>query len=289
MLKRMLVIGICLLFSSVIAAQDSEPDCSPVAISEALDIALFDAQTAIANGDDPAVVLSTLQATLDGLQTDCMSAPTAPTTAGSNNLGWDEYADLPQWRQPDGGFVLGDPEARFTIVEFLDYACPHCQYYVPVREQIIDELVRTGEANYEVRVFPTAGGQLTAFVGQVVACLEDQREGSFWAAQDMLFDMAVNGKFNETTAETVADKLGLDYDKALGCAAEHAEVGDGQLVVDVELASNLGVQATPTIMLREEDGVPQFITYQATTYTAGAVPFEGIAAVINGELGGAPL
>gem|GEM_PF-6126817 len=42
------------------------------------------------------------------------------------------FASLPQSRTEDGGFVVGKPEAPITIVEFVDYACPHCQTYRPV-------------------------------------------------------------------------------------------------------------------------------------------------------------
>lgn len=31
------------------------------------------------------------------------------------------YEGVPFSRQPDGGFVLGNPDARVTIVEFADY------------------------------------------------------------------------------------------------------------------------------------------------------------------------
>lgn len=33
-----------------------------------------------------------------------------------------DYADLEKWRQPDGGFVLGNPKASITLVEFADYS-----------------------------------------------------------------------------------------------------------------------------------------------------------------------
>ena len=67
------------------------------------------------------------------------------------------YDTIPQTRLADGGFVLGNPESRVTIVEFADYYCPHCQDYKPVADRFIQEFVMTGQAQYEFRVLPTAG------------------------------------------------------------------------------------------------------------------------------------
>jgi protein-disulfide isomerase len=36
------------------------------------------------------------------------------------------YEGIPFERLEDGGFVLGDPAAPITIVEFADFLCSHC-------------------------------------------------------------------------------------------------------------------------------------------------------------------
>ncbi|MCZ2098488.1 MAG: DsbA family protein, partial [Anaerolineae bacterium] len=99
----------------------------------------------------------------------------------------DVFASLPQTRLPDGGFVVGEPDAPITIVEFLDYACPHCQDYRPVIDQVIMDYVAAGAAKYEVRIFPTAGGPVTYLVGQFLECAEEQRAGTFWDAYELLY------------------------------------------------------------------------------------------------------
>ncbi len=287
MFKRVLLLAVvCLMSMVVVSAQDNPPDCSPDGLVNAIDEAILAARGRIQAGDDPATVAADLQTTIEGIRANCADETTSPPPDGPK-LGWDDYADLPQSRLPDGGFLLGDPEAEVTIVEFLDYACPHCQNYSPIRQQYIDDYIRTGKANYEVRVFPTAGGQLTAFVGEAIACLEEQRVGAFWAAQDMLFNIAINGKFNENTAEIVAHKLGLDYEVALDCVIQNYETG--YVATNIELGNALGVQGTPAILLRYNDGLPQFITYQGQVYNRGGVPFEVLSAVIDGVGAGLPL
>src|SRR5262249_43482071 len=82
---------------------------------------------------------------------------------GGGNISASDFNSMPQQRLSDGGFVVGNPDAAVTIVEFADYACPHCQEYKPTIDQFINNYVKTGKAKFELRIFPTAGGQTTAF------------------------------------------------------------------------------------------------------------------------------
>ena len=79
--------------------------------------------------------------------------------------------------QADGGFVLGNPNAPITMIEFADFACPHCQEYHPMITQFLADYVVTGKAKFEYRVFPTAGGQLSEYTGQLLECAEEQKAG----------------------------------------------------------------------------------------------------------------
>src|ERR1700760_4346059 len=90
----------------------------------------------------------------------------------NSNVVPNTYSDLQQSRLPDGGFVIGNPSAPVTIIEFADYACPHCQEYLPTMNQFMDTYVKTGKAKFEYRIFPTAGGQLTQFIGTVLVCMD---------------------------------------------------------------------------------------------------------------------
>src|SRR5689334_15618897 len=88
--------------------------------------------------------------------------------SSNNSADVGTYADLPQSRLADGGFVIGNPNAPVTIIEFADYACPHCQEYLPTMNQFMDTYVKTGKAKFEYRILPTAGGALTENIGNVL-------------------------------------------------------------------------------------------------------------------------
>src|SRR5690349_20906460 len=70
-------------------------------------------------------------------------------TNSSNQVAVGQYANLPQSRLADGGFVVGNPNAPITIIEFADYACPHCQEYLPTMNKFTEDYVKTGKAKFE--------------------------------------------------------------------------------------------------------------------------------------------
>jgi protein-disulfide isomerase len=76
--------------------------------------------------------------------------------APSDSSPFARYTAIPQNRLEDGGFVLGNPEAPITVIEFADFACPHCQEYSPAIHDLIDEFVATGKAKLEYRMFISA-------------------------------------------------------------------------------------------------------------------------------------
>jgi protein-disulfide isomerase len=188
------------------------------------------------------------------------------------------YASIENTRLNDGGFVLGDPEAPITIVEFGDFACPHCQQYSLETKRFIDEYVATGKAKFEYRMFISgadpAYGPRTA---QLAECAAEQQEGAFWPAHDILFEMGRNqGRFNERTSRTLADRLELDYAELLNCADDAR-----QFELDVRLGQSLNVQSTPTMMVRYGDGDLQYINWQAQDFSRGGVPYQVLQAVVE--------
>jgi protein-disulfide isomerase len=186
------------------------------------------------------------------------------------------YTSLPNARLEDGGFVLGDPNAPVTIIEFADFGCPHCQTYKETIDQFVDEYVATGMARLEYRTFPTAGGQMTLFFGNVQECLEQQRPGAFWESYVLFYESAMAGRYSEDVAARVADTLGLDYEEALSCI-ETAQ----QVITDVNFGIENGVGGTPAVMIRVGDGAAQWIEYQGMVYNRGGVPFDVLAAVVE--------
>src|SRR5690606_3161075 len=112
-------------------------------------------------------------------------------------------------RGEDGAFIMGDPDAPITLIEFTDFACPHCQRYQPTIDQFIATYVNTGRARLESRVFPTAGGQQTAVAAAAAECADEQVAGAFWQARELLFAYAMAGQYDITFLDRLNNDLAL--------------------------------------------------------------------------------
>lgn len=164
------------------------------------------------------------------------------------------FANLPQHRTADGAFVLGEPDAPITLIVFEDPLCPHCQAYHPTTLQFIAEFVTTGEAAFETRSFPTAGGMTTEKITQVNECAEAQRPGGFWEGYLLAYDLAANegGSFYPDDLPGIyAERLHLVLEDLETCAQDAQQV-----ILDQDYAHLLGVTGTPSVYLRYGNETP---------------------------------
>lgn len=156
------------------------------------------------------------------------------------------YAGIPQTRADDGAYILGFEDAPVTIVAFEDFLCPHCQTYQDTLKAFIDTYVASGQAKFEFRMLPIS--QRSPAVFALAECAEELRPGTFWQAHDLLFQLASDGPINSEAQRQFAEILMLDNTDLLDCQPTKE-----QYTADVQLARILGVNATPTIMVRYGD------------------------------------
>ncbi|MBC8170632.1 MAG: thioredoxin domain-containing protein, partial [Anaerolineae bacterium] len=156
------------------------------------------------------------------------------------------YTDIDRGRTEDGGYVLGSADAPVTIVEFADFMCPHCQTYHETVRQFIEQYVATGQAKFEYRLFPIVNPELSVFTAQLAECVDTQQPGLFWAAHDLLFDLAALGQISkETTPAALAEALKVDV-AALNTCLETAK----QYETDIAIGDAAGVNGTPATLVR---------------------------------------
>lgn len=73
-----------------------------------------------------------------------------------------EWSDVVT-QSPEGGFLMGNPQARVKVVEFVSMTCPACAHFDETGTQpLIDNYVKTGQVSYEVRNFVRDSADLTA-------------------------------------------------------------------------------------------------------------------------------
>ena len=174
------------------------------------------------------------------------------SSQGTGGSDGSAYAGIPQGRQDDGGFVLGDADAPITIVAFEDFLCSHCQRFKPTVDQFVEKYVKTGMARFEYRIFPAVHPGYSPLAGKLAECANTLRPDSFWHAHDVLFDIASARAFSDQSSRTFAETMGFAYADLLACTAD-AQQAD----IDTRLGTQLGVTGTPTIMVRYGNSMPQ--------------------------------
>jgi protein-disulfide isomerase len=187
-----------------------------------------------------------------------------------------DMSNIPYSRGEDGAFILGDPNAPVTIIEFADFACSHCITYERTIEQFIAEQVATGNARLEYRMFPTAGGDLSRFAGQLAECADEQRPGAFWEAYTLLYQLARTGQYDQDLGQRVANQLDLNYAEMLNCSTSAQQVA-----TDIEYGRARSISGTPAVMVRFGDGPAQFVTIGGRTYDRGSVPLDVLTQVVE--------
>jgi protein-disulfide isomerase len=186
-----------------------------------------------------------------------------------------DYASIPQSRTEDGAFVLGDPDAPITLVEFADFACPHCMDYHATIQQFVRDYVITGQARLEYRMFPTAGGERSAFAGRVAECADELQPGSFWQVYELMYTLAETGRYNDAGRIT-AETLGVPYSTLLDCT----NTAD-QVVTDTNFGRNRGVSGTPAIMVRYGGGEADWIRLNNVVYDRGSVDYSILQSLMS--------
>ena len=64
---------------------------------------------------------------------------------------------------PQGGFVMGNPQARVRVVEFGSFTCPHCAAFSEEgAPALIDKYVKSGQVSFEFRNFIRDSADLAA-------------------------------------------------------------------------------------------------------------------------------
>jgi len=163
-----------------------------------------------------------------------------------------------------GSTILGNPDAKITIVEFGDYQCTFCyKFHNDVMKKINEKYIKSGDVNFVYKDFPL-NGKSSILASEASYCA--QQQDRFWAYHDMLYENWGGENTGWITQEALTDfakKIGLNLEKFNSCM-KNSEFR--QKVINNELfAKEININATPSFLIFNDNEVYRII---------GSQPFE---------------
>ncbi len=177
----------------------------------------------------------------------------------------------PQMIMQNGSPILGDPNAKITIVEFGDYQCTYCHlFHENTKAALLQQYVDTGKVNFVFKDFPLNGPD-SVLAAEAAYCAGDQDK--YWQYHDELYNNWAGEKtgwVNQKSLDMFATTVGLDlgkFDKCISSNTYEQKVLDNQ-----KFGENIGI-----------DGTPSFIIFSGKQITkiVGAQPLSQFQQVID--------
>jgi protein-disulfide isomerase len=145
--------------------------------------------------------------------------------------------------------VLGNANAKVTIIEFADFRCPFCeQFFTNTESQIIKDYVDTGKAKFAFRQYAFLG-PASIVAADAAECANDQ--GKFWAFHDYLYKNQPpetdTSMYTTDTLTQDAVSLGMDGTKFSSCLS--GKTDDSKQAQDLADGQKAGVTGTPTFFV----------------------------------------
>jgi protein-disulfide isomerase len=144
--------------------------------------------------------------------------------------------------------MLGNPDARVTIVEFSDFQCPYCgKFALETFPQLKKEYIDTGKARFVFRDFPLMNiHPFAQKAAEASECAHDQ--GKYWEYADLLF--AHQDALSVNNLQQYASDLHLDTAAFATCLDSGAKAAEVQK--DMNEGISYGVKGTPAFFINGE-------------------------------------
>jgi hypothetical protein len=146
-----------------------------------------------------------------------------------------------------GDHVLGNPDAKVTVIEYGDFQCPGCGAFYPVQKQVTDKY--KNEVRFIFRNFPLSTLHPNARAAAAAAEAAGL-QGKYWEMHDQLYANQqswenLNGEQRTNLFTGYAVALGVDKDQFVK-DLDNQKVLD-KLSFDIALGGKVGVSGTPSI------------------------------------------
>jgi protein-disulfide isomerase len=173
---------------------------------------------------------------------------------------------------PQNGLVLGDPKAKVSVIEFGDLQCPVCkEFSFQVAPDIISQIVRKGDANYEFRPWDIIGPQSPIASRAAYAAGEQGRGWSFIELFYRNQGEENSGYVTDSFLTSIAKGAGVkDLDKWNSDRSDNSK-WDPLLSKNDSDAKGFGFTGTPSILVEGPGGKKPFTTIPTVSQIEAAV------------------
>jgi len=172
-------------------------------------------------------------------------------------------------KTPEGGYLMGNPQAPIKLVEFGALSCSHCaEFSEKGSAELRDSFVASGRVSYELRLFMLNGLDMPAALlvtcgaPEAVPGLAEQ----FWAWQPNMFEnlqkagdaqmQAIQAQKPPASFAALAKVSGMDqFITSRGIAAPQAAT----CLTDTKKAAELAQQTQDASSKYEISGTPTFM------------------------------
>jgi len=172
----------------------------------------------------------------------------------------------------DGKHLYGQPDARFTLVEFSDMECPFCKQYHETPKQVID--ASKGQVNWQWKHMPIDFHNPAAYREALAAeCIAEQKGNrGFWVFVNEVFQRSQGNGRGVSDLASVATDTGADLTALRECLASGKY--EEKVDADIEKAKSYAINGTPaTFVVDNHTGKSQLL--------GGAQPAQAIVAVMR--------
>lgn len=187
-------------------------------------------------------------------------APVPPPEGGD----WTQVVS----KTPEGGYIMGNPNASVKLVEFASMTCPHCAAFDETgAPKLVENYVKTGNVSYEFRNFVMNGldmamtltarcGSPERFFALTHALFENQRQFSEQAQsaspeQQQALAQSPQGFAQLAGLQTWAAQRGVPSATLQQCLTNQAEI-ERVVQTTSEAVSDHDVAGTPSFLINGE-------------------------------------
>ena len=137
--------------------------------------------------------------------------------------------------------IKGNPTARVTIVEFVDYECPHCKHAQGLMRRLVDEY--PSDVKIYFKHFPLSSHSNARLAA--AAAVAAAKQGKFWPYNEKIW--ANSDNLTPAILEKAAKEVGLDV--ARWRAEMDSDAVKARVQADRSEGDDLGINATPSIYI----------------------------------------